>query len=151
MAEKNREIGELRKSNETLEQLIRDQADQVETLKNEMQEDIEAKLARLEDSLQDVAKRQLTFSVESQQQSQDATKGGQQSARQVNLLQSHLETMKTITLPNAIKHLEQKIEDQRIVAKGVVEKKLKQHQKEAKKQAEQGAAEQAKRFESADA
>lgn len=67
------------------------------------------------------------------------------------MLQSQLETMKTITLPNAVRNLEQKIEDQRIMTKGLVEKKMKQFQKDTKKQAEQGAAEQARKLEATEA
>ena len=53
-----------------------------------MQKDIEAKLAQMEGSLQEVVKQQLNFSTASQQQSQDATKGTQQSSRQLSVLQS---------------------------------------------------------------
>lgn len=53
------------------------------------------------------------------------------------MIQAQLDTFKTVTLPNAVKSLEQKIEDQRITTKGLMDKKLKQHQKDAKKSADQ--------------
>lgn len=116
-----------------------------------MLEEIEMKVERVEASLQEVLKQQLDFSTESKQKSQDATKGTQQSSRQLSMLQSQLETMKTITLPNAVRNLEQKIEDQRIMTKSLVEKKMKQFQKDTKKQAEQSTAEQAKMLEATEA
>ena len=151
IAEKNREIGDLRQTTQSLERLISEQADQIKILKNELQKDVEAKLAQMEGSLQEVVKQQLTFSAVSEQQTQDTTKGAQQSSRQLSVLQSQLETFKTVTLPNAVKSLEQKIEDQRITTKGVMDKKLKQHQKDAKKLADQSSAEQAKRLEATEA
>ena len=143
LAEKDQDIGGLQITTNKLEQLLKDQKDKIKAVKTDVLEEIETKIERVEESLQEVVKQQLEISAFEKQKSQDATKGTQQSSRQLSMLQSQLETMKTITLPNAVKHLEQKIEDQRIMTKGLVDKKIKQFQKDAKKQAEQGAAEQA--------
>ena len=106
---------------------------------------MEVKIKRIEESIEDLSNEQKTLTkialapppapVEASPPGEPSPKGGQDlnsskrshdNSRQLSLMQSQIENIKTIELPKVTRGVDQKFEDQRLQSKAQVDKKLRQ-------------------------